>query len=148
MEIELAEAEPITNGDPPIAPFYENDGYRVLFITIGAIVGALLRWKITITFASLNISYTKWSTLGINSAGSLVLGVIAALGPNLSSPYILTIGVGFCGSFTTFSTFAVDVVRLFDQQASATAMALLVLTNTIAIALAAVGYFSAKRLYE
>ena len=124
---------------------WNNDGWKVLFISIGAICGALLRWKISSSIAVLNSNWTKWSILVINAIGSLLLGVIAALGTKLSSPYSLSIGVGFCGSFTTFSTYAVDVVKLFDNNESAQAMLLFILTNIICIGVAALSFILTKR---
>lgn len=44
------------------------------FVTLGAITGALSRWRIQVAFGAINIQYTKWSTLGINVLGSLILG--------------------------------------------------------------------------
>jgi CrcB protein len=48
------------------------------------------------------------STLLVNVLGSLVLGLCAGFGEH---PYAL-LGIGFCGAFTTFSTFALDAVEL------------------------------------
>ena len=51
-----------------------------------------------------------WTILVINVLGSLLLGILAAvLGPDRL--WRLFLGVGVLGGFTTFSTFAVDVVQ-------------------------------------
>lgn len=44
-----------------------------------------------------------WGILTVNVLGSLLMGVVIAA---LSGPWALFAGTGFCGSFTTFSTFA------------------------------------------
>lgn len=55
-----------------------------------------------------------WGTVLVNVAGSLLLGLLVGahaagvLGPGA----LLVAGTGFCGGFTTFSTAAVDTVRL------------------------------------
>lgn len=48
-------------------------------------------------------SRIPWGILTVNVLGSLLLGVAVA---SLSGPWLLLAGTGFCGSFTTFSTFA------------------------------------------
>lgn len=57
-----------------------------------------------------------WATFLVNVSGSVVLGVVAALyvahpDPARRAWYIL-LGTGFCGGFTTFSTFSLETVEL------------------------------------
>jgi CrcB protein len=58
-----------------------------------------------------------WGTFVINASGSLVLGVLTglALRHGLSSTTKTVLGTGFCGAFTTFSTFAFETVRLAEE---------------------------------
>jgi CrcB protein len=60
-----------------------------------------------------------WGTFVINASGSLLLGVITGLGiyHGLAKVPALVLGVGFCGAYTTFSTFAVETVRLLEDGA-------------------------------
>lgn len=57
-----------------------------------------------------------WATFLINVSGSVVLGVVAALFLNHPDParraWYLLLGTGFCGGFTTFSTFSLEAVEL------------------------------------
>lgn len=55
-----------------------------------------------------------WGTLTVNVVGSLVGGAVVGLVvfADLPSTVALVAGVGFAGSFTTFSTFAFDTVQL------------------------------------
>ncbi len=56
------------------------------------------------------------ATLAVNVAGSFVLGLVVALVPSRISPAVVSVlGVGFLGAFTTFSTFALDAVRLQES---------------------------------
>ena len=132
-------------GESGPTPQFEADGWRVLFVSFGAFVGALLRWKLQALFNDINPQWTRWATLGINTCGSLLLGAIAALGMTIASPITLTIGVGFCGSFTTFSTYAVDVVKLFDGDKAGEAVLLAVLSNGCCLGAAAFSYMLTKR---
>lgn len=72
-------------------------------VSIGAVGGALARYQIT-KYSQKN-GLTPWSTCAINVLGSTILGGVA--GRQISPSMSLLIGTGFCGSFTTFSTFSV-----------------------------------------
>ena len=76
-------------------------------ISIGAIIGANARYLIGTWFADRGWTAFPWSTLTINVTGSLILGFFLTLiterivaDPN----YRLLVAVGFCGSYTTFSS--------------------------------------------
>ncbi len=58
--------------------------------------------------------------LTVNLLGSFVLGVIVGLSATryIDPDLRLAVAVGFCGSFTTFSTFAAELAGLVDQRAS------------------------------
>jgi len=85
---------------------------------------------------------TVWSTLSINVVGSAVLGGMAAqtsttsLGSNLK----LLVGTGFCGAFTTFSTFSVDTIALLHAAKYSKAAAYVLLSNGVSIGAAATAY--------
>jgi CrcB protein len=77
-------------------------------------------------------------TLVVNVTGSFILGAVlvaaARQGPQ-SSMMRLLLGVGFCGGYTTFSTFSVDTLALIESGAAWTG--LLNVTASIGLALAA-----------
>ena len=74
----------------------------VLLVVLGACVGAPLRLLVSRTVPDEN------GTLVVNVVGSLLLGLFAGL----SGHSYALLGVGFCGAFTTYSTFAVEAVTL------------------------------------
>jgi len=65
-----------------------------------------------------------WGTLVINVTGSLLLGAITglALHHGLSKSAKIVLGTGFCGAYTTFSTFTFETVRLLEEGAVAEAV--------------------------
>lgn len=79
-------------------------------VAIGAIGGALSRWKI-----SKSVSPSWPATCAINVAGSFALGLAVGNSADRRPRMLLLAGTGFLGSFTTFSTFSVDTMLLLEQ---------------------------------
>lgn len=114
---------------------------RVLVVT-GGMVGTLLR-ALVATAVPFDGTGWPWATLVVNLVGAGALGwLLGWLGP--SSVYRRAfLGTGVLGSFTTFSTFAVDVVALRDRPAVAVAYA--VVSVLAGLALAAAGLWAVRR---
>ena len=63
-----------------------------------------------------------WATFGINVAGSFFLGLLAVLCKD--RPGLLALlGAGFCGGFTTFSTFSLETLRMLEAEEQFRALA-------------------------
>jgi CrcB protein len=64
-----------------------------------------------------------WGTFVINATGSLLLGIVtgAALYHAFPSTPKILLGTGFCGAYTTFSTFTFETIRLLEEGAVADA---------------------------
>jgi len=91
-------------------------GIEFVFLAVGALGGAFLRYKITespIIFGTLPINI-----LIINVVGSFLLGIFVVLSTylNLDAKYSFLVSIGFCGSFTTMSSFALQSVSLLDTK--------------------------------
>ncbi|GHA28254.1 putative fluoride ion transporter CrcB [Salinimicrobium marinum] len=81
---------------------------NALLVFLGGGLGSVLRYIIS---KYLNNLHFPFGTFTVNILGSLLLGFIlgfALKNQNLSGPVNLLFGIGFCGGFTTFSTFAVE----------------------------------------
>lgn len=76
----------------------------------GGIIGALLRYLV---YQAVEGETFPFGTLAVNVVGSLVLGFVTFL--EVGSAWLLFVGTGACGSFTTFSTFSVDTVQLAEE---------------------------------
>lgn len=89
----------------------------VLLVFLGGGLGSILRYLISITFnSSQSIPY---GTFLVNFTGSLILGILFGL--SIKSGYvnnnlILLLGTGFCGGFTTFSSFAYENHMLIKSE--------------------------------
>jgi CrcB protein len=89
-----------------------------LAISLAAIVGANLRYLLSRLAAAELGSNFPYGTLFINIAGSIIVGffVIWSSERVLIDPHWrLLVVVGFCGSFTTFSSYAFETMAYFDQ---------------------------------
>lgn len=118
----------------------------VIMVSSGAVTGALFRYKLT-TFMSIKVpSYV--ATLGINAVGSFLLGFSVQLASSslLSQKSLLLLGTGFCGSFTTLSTFSVDVLRLLEERSYLRAGSLIAATNVLGVSAAFAGVRIARWL--
>jgi CrcB protein len=88
------------------------------FITAAA-VGAPLRYLVDGYIAERAQGVFPWGTLVVNAGGSLVFGVLSGLALYHAFPQTpkVILGTGFCGSYTTFSTFSFETVRLVEEGA-------------------------------
>jgi CrcB protein len=95
-------------------------------IALGGGFGSVLRYLVTIGMTQRLGPGFPWSTLTINIAGSLIIGVVAELSQTrsvaLSPTTRLFLMTGILGGFTTFSTFSLDVVTLAGERAGALAL--------------------------
>lgn len=84
---------------------------------LAAAVGAVARYLIDRAVTARRGDGFPWGTTLINVSGSFVLGLITGLGLYHAFPgdARLVLGTGFCGAYTTFSTFAFETVRLAGE---------------------------------
>jgi len=86
-----------------------------ILLAAGAVIGAFLRYAIVdspFTLAGLPVN-----VLLVNVIGSFLLGIfsVLALALNIDIKYTLFFATGFCGSFTTMSSFALETSNLMDS---------------------------------
>lgn len=89
-----------------------------LWIGLGAVVGASARYFLSGYIARSIASSFPYGTLIINITGSLVLGFFLVLASErmlVDVRWRWLIAIGFCGSYTTFSSYAFETFALFEQ---------------------------------
>jgi fluoride exporter len=89
----------------------------ILAISIGASLGALLRWWLGL-FLDAHFPTIPPGTLAANLIGGYIIGVAVALFAAYSATppeWRLFLITGFCGGLTTFSTFSAEIVNLMLQ---------------------------------
>jgi len=88
----------------------------ILAISLGAVIGALLRWQLGLKLNSLFPSLPP-GTLTANLIGGYIIGLAVAYfaqAPDIAPEWRLLIITGFCGGLTAFSTFSAEVVTLIQ----------------------------------
>jgi CrcB protein len=88
-----------------------------LAVLVGGAAGSALRYAVAgiwLQPASLNF---PWGTLLVNVTGSFALGFLGRLAapPHASHSVFLLLTVGFCGGYTTFSTFSLDTFTIIER---------------------------------
>ena len=102
-------------------------GIEFVLLAAGAILGAYLRYKITSFPLILGIIGSN--VLIVNIIGSFILGIFSVLlvNWNLDQRYSFLIAIGFCGSLTTMSSFALENIVMIENK-----QILNMMVNTIA----------------
>ena len=123
---------------------------NALYVALGGTLGSLARYGITRMALFLPQTWTEtanWlGTLAVNVLGSFLIGCLTVMlrdaRPNLAylSPLLVT---GFCGGFTTFSTFALDGSKLWTNGASVLSLVYIILSLTLSFAALFVGFRAA-----
>jgi len=96
--------------------------WTVAQVAAGGAIGAAARYLAGVAFMRAMGPGFPWGTLAVNVAGSFLMGVLivtlAHLGGTRFAPFL---AVGVLGGFTTFSSFSLDAVTLYERGAVAAA---------------------------
>lgn len=123
---------------------------ETLWIALGGALGSVARYWV----AALAAPYSRdlpWGTVGINVAGSFLIGVFGTLtlqsGRYPAPDWLrLFVMVGVCGGFTTFSSFSLQTLDLLRAGAVARALANVALSVLLCLAAVAAGHALATRI--
>lgn len=90
-----------------------------IWIALGGALGTLARFSINLFFTGRFGETMPWGTIFINITGSFAIGLFAALTEpggrlEVSSDMRLFVIVGLCGGYTTFSSFSLQTLALFQ----------------------------------
>lgn len=118
-----------------------GSGSEVLLVALGAIPGAWLRLKVVNHFEPL-VPKKHWGTFSVNVMACFSLGLISSLEAACSTGtgIPLLMGVGFFGSFSTFSTFTAELLDELRAGHILSAAALAVASILAGLLACAVGY--------
>ena len=116
----------------------------LLLVALGGALGSMARYGLSLMASLLSVS-GLWATLAANGLGSLLIGMSIAL---FKGDAYLLAAVGFCGGFTTFSTFSQQSVELL--QSGHKGLAALYIVGSLALSMGCVvmGLYCAKSLVK
>ena len=92
---------------------------RFLYIGIGAVLGAWSRYGVSLLLQRFIIADFPWATFVVNVLGSFGIGfLLPYLAKNATVNIKLFAITGYLGAFTTFSTFSIEALQLFQKEKS------------------------------
>ena len=115
---------------------------KILLVAIGSGLGGVLRYLVPCWIGA--AKGFPWATLTVNVVGSLLIGLLSGLlarhgGSSAESIRAFAV-VGFCGGFTTFSTFSNETFSLIESSQWLSAMAYVSLSILAGLAAVFLGY--------
>jgi len=118
-------------------------------VAVGAAVGGLSRYYLSLALTERLGDAFPWGTLIINVTGSLLLGFLmryAFASPAANVELRLLLVTGFCGGYTTFSTFSYETVQLLEDGRYERAITYVLASVAVALLATAAGFVLAREL--
>ena len=122
---------------------------EAIIIGLGGFTGSISRYMLGLAITRAFPSVMPLGTLSINLIGCLLIGFLYGEAEKqvwLNQQYLLFLVVGFCSSFTTFSTFAHDNLALLRSGEYATVITYALISLIAGIILVWVGYIIASKI--
>ena len=113
-----------------------QDLRELALVALGAVPGAVLRWQVA--------AHLHDNDVIVNVLGAFILGLLVGL--PIRPKRQLLIGIGFCGSLTTFSSWMVHCVTFIAEGHWLAALGLMGLTLGLGLGAAALGVFVGRNL--
>ncbi|EEG30396.1 protein CrcB [[Clostridium] methylpentosum DSM 5476] len=89
--------------------------FDLLLVGCGGFVGSVLRYAVSLGIAHMHPNGFPFATLIVNVLGGFLIGFFSSLFGQSNKHLSLLLTTGLCGGFTTFSTFGLETVRLFEN---------------------------------
>jgi CrcB protein len=116
-----------------------------VYVAAGGALGSALRYGLNRWLTQILGDALPWGTILINIAGSFVIGLFTALfagATGASTPVEMRqfVLVGVCGGFTTFSSFSLQTLTLFEAGEPGRALLNIALSLTLCLIAVALGF--------
>jgi fluoride exporter len=121
---------------------------RSLLVSLGAVLGANARYWLGLLFARVVTPGFPWATLTVNVSGSLLLGgFLGFAAQRMPHPnWTLAVAVGFCGAYTTLSTFSYETFSLLQSRAVAMAAGYVAASVVLGLGAVTLGWAAGQAL--
>ena len=123
----------------------------MLLAGCGGFVGTALRFLTGKICAQFHVGGFPLGTFTVNVIGSLLIGILFGLAEQkgvLSPSASAVLITGFCGGFTTFSTFSVQAVQLFQAGERLTAAAYIAASLVVSVLMVLLGIYLAGKFIK
>ena len=114
----------------------------LLYVGLGGAFGSMARYGIAYLITNTLRYQIPLATFLVNIVGCFIIGLLWGIAQKhqwMQGPLWLLLATGFCGGFTTFSTFALENLELFGKQQSLTSFAYIISSVVIGLALCKAG---------
>jgi CrcB protein len=121
----------------------------LLFIACGGAIGSLFRYGSSLGIYALVGKDFPYGTLFVNVLGSFLMGLLSILMVerlNIGPEWRAMVLVGLLGSFTTFSTFSIETLNLFEQGDMFKALANIVFSIIVCISAVWLGVIAGRQI--
>ncbi len=124
---------------------------QLLLVGIGGGIGSMLRFLVSVVTSRFAQGTFPLSTLLVNLSGCFLIGILVGLfaQPPYSDNNIKSLLItGFCGGYTTFSTFANENIVLIENQQIPMAIGYTLLSVVLGISLVWIGMWASQAVYS
>ncbi len=121
---------------------------KIILVILGASFGATARYLMAGYISSVSKGDFPWGTLAVNLAGCLAIGLLWAFAEkgDWSMGTRAFVFVGVLGGYTTFSSFGLETMRLFQDGLAVQALLYVLLSNILGVGLVWTGYAAARHI--
>lgn len=124
---------------------------QLLLVGIGGGIGSMLRFLVSVITNRFVQGAFPWPTLLVNLTGCFLIGILVGIfaqPPYTDNNMRFLLITGFCGGYTTFSTFANENLLLIENQQALLAVGYTLLSVVLGIALVWVGMWVSQAAYS
>ncbi|MED3623804.1 fluoride efflux transporter CrcB [Neobacillus thermocopriae] len=111
---------------------------HILLVGLGGFFGAMARYFFSKKLNGIAPYRIPMGTLIVNLIGSFLLGIIT--GAQANAMIMLLLGTGFMGAFTTFSTFKLELIKLYLNKDNKNFLLYIIITYSAGMLLAYLGF--------
>lgn len=120
----------------------------ILYVGLGGMLGSMARYAATLAITKVFPTPFPYGTFAVNIAGCLVIGLIFGWSQRyewLTPEWRFFLATGFCGGFTTFSSFALENMLLLHDRHYVTFAAYAILSFVLCMAAVFAGFAVARQ---